>query len=47
MERSGPEIGVDTCGYGPPAARDPAALAEDIADGKVSAEAARALYGAG
>jgi N-methylhydantoinase B len=33
-------------GYGPPAARDPAALAKDLADGKVGAEAARRLYGA-
>lgn len=33
-------------GYGDPARRDPAALAEDVADGKVSAEAARGLYGA-
>ncbi len=32
-------------GFGPPAERDPAALAEDRADGKVSPEAARRCYG--
>ena len=32
-------------GCGPPAARDPAALAEDLADGEVGAEAARHLHG--
>jgi 5-oxoprolinase (ATP-hydrolysing) len=32
-------------GYGPPAERDPAALARDIALGLVSPEAARTLYG--
>jgi N-methylhydantoinase B len=33
-------------GYGPPAQRDRAALAEDLADGYVSAEAAQTDYGA-
>jgi N-methylhydantoinase B len=32
-------------GYGPPAARDPAALAEDLADGYVTPEAVRRDYG--
>jgi N-methylhydantoinase B len=32
-------------GYGPPADRDPAAIAEDIADGYVTPEAARTIYG--
>lgn len=32
-------------GYGPPAARDPALLREDLADGYVTAEAARRDYG--
>jgi N-methylhydantoinase B len=32
-------------GYGPPAERDPAAVLEDVADGFVSVEAARRLYG--
>ena len=34
-------------GYGPPAERDPAALAEDLRDGYVSAAAARRDYGFG
>jgi N-methylhydantoinase B len=34
-------------GYGPPAGRDPDALAEDLRDGYVSAAAARRDYGAG
>jgi N-methylhydantoinase B len=33
-------------GYGPPAARDPKAVARDIAEGTIAAEAARATYGA-
>jgi N-methylhydantoinase B len=33
-------------GYGPPSARDPALLREDLADGYVTAEAARRDYGA-
>ena len=33
-------------GYGPPAARDRAALSEDLLDGYVSATAARRIYGA-
>ncbi|MGH7042168.1 MAG: hypothetical protein ACREFY_08555, partial [Acetobacteraceae bacterium] len=32
-------------GYGPPAARDPALLAQDIADGYVTESAARQAYG--
>jgi len=32
-------------GWGDPRERDPAAIAEDVADGKVSIEAARAAYG--
>jgi N-methylhydantoinase B len=32
-------------GWGDPAERDPAAVAEDVADGKVTKAAARALYG--
>jgi N-methylhydantoinase B len=32
-------------GYGPPRERDPAAVARDVADGLVSAEAARERYG--
>jgi N-methylhydantoinase B len=32
-------------GMGPPAERDPAAVARDVRDGLVSAENARALYG--
>ena len=32
-------------GWGDPAERDPAAIAEDVADGKVTAEAAREDYG--
>ena len=32
-------------GYGPPAERDPKAIAEDIADGYVTAQAARDTYG--
>jgi N-methylhydantoinase B len=32
-------------GYGPPTARDPALVLHDVLDGKVSAEAARAVYG--
>ena len=31
-------------GYGPPEARDPALLADDLADGYVSPEAARRIY---
>ncbi len=34
-------------GYGPPAQRDPGALAEDLRDGYVSAAAARQEYGSG
>jgi N-methylhydantoinase B len=34
-------------GYGPPAQRDPGALAEDLRDGYVSAAAARREYGSG
>ena len=34
-------------GYGPPSARDPALLADDIADGYVSPEAARRDYRGG
>jgi N-methylhydantoinase B len=34
------------CGYGPPAARDPKAVARDVAEGTIGAEAARATYGA-
>ena len=34
-------------GYGPPAARDPQALSEDVLDGYVTAAAARREYGAG
>ncbi len=34
-------------GYGPPAERDPASLAEDLQDGKVTTGAARDAYGAG
>ncbi len=33
-------------GYGPPAERDPAALGRDLLDGYVTADAARAAYGA-
>jgi N-methylhydantoinase B len=33
-------------GYGPPAERDPMAVQEDLLDGYVSAEQARAVYGA-
>ncbi len=33
-------------GYGPPAARDPAAVARDIAERRIDAETARSLYGA-
>ena len=33
-------------GYGDPRERDPARIAEDVANGLVSAESARALYGA-
>lgn len=33
-------------GYGPPAARDPDAVLADVLDGKISATAARATYGA-
>jgi N-methylhydantoinase B len=32
-------------GYGDPRERDPQAVAEDVRDGKVSAEAAREHYG--
>jgi N-methylhydantoinase B len=32
-------------GYGPPAERAPAAVARDVADGKLSPEAARRLFG--
>jgi N-methylhydantoinase B len=32
-------------GYGPPTARDPTLVLHDVRDGKVSAEAARAVYG--
>jgi N-methylhydantoinase B len=32
-------------GYGPPAAREPAAVLADVVDGYISAEEARALYG--
>jgi N-methylhydantoinase B len=32
-------------GYGPPSARDPALLGEDLADGYVTAEGARRDYG--
>jgi N-methylhydantoinase B/oxoprolinase/acetone carboxylase alpha subunit len=32
-------------GYGPPGGRNPAALVEDLADGYVTAEAARLHYG--
>jgi hypothetical protein len=32
-------------GYGDPKARDPALMARDVAEGKVSARAARELYG--
>ena len=34
-------------GWGPPASRDPAKIAADVANGVVSAEAARVSYGAG
>jgi len=34
-------------GYGPPAARDPAALAEDLRDGYITPEAAARCYGSG
>lgn len=34
-------------GYGPPAERERAAVARDVADGKVSMEAAERIYGAG
>jgi 5-oxoprolinase (ATP-hydrolysing)/N-methylhydantoinase B len=33
-------------GYGNPAERDPAAVAEDVAEGYVSREAAKEIYGA-
>ena len=33
-------------GYGDPVKRDPAMVARDLRDGLISAEAARALYGA-
>jgi N-methylhydantoinase B len=33
-------------GYGPPASRDPKAVARDIAEGAIGADAARAAYGA-
>jgi N-methylhydantoinase B len=32
-------------GYGPPAERDPAAVRADVAEGKISAQAARTIYG--
>jgi N-methylhydantoinase B len=32
-------------GYGPPSERDPAAIGDDIADGVLSRERARELYG--
>jgi N-methylhydantoinase B len=32
-------------GWGDPRLRDPAAVAEDVADGKVTPEAAKELYG--
>jgi N-methylhydantoinase B len=34
-------------GFGPPSERDPALLADDVADGYVSPEAARRDYGSG
>jgi N-methylhydantoinase B len=34
-------------GYGDPLERDPAAVAKDVAEGTVSREAARDLYGVG
>jgi len=33
-------------GFGPPAGRDPQALAADVEEGYVSADAARRVYGA-
>lgn len=47
--RKGDRLVVETAGgggYGPAAARDPARIAADIADGKVGREAARLAYGA-
>jgi N-methylhydantoinase B len=32
-------------GYGPPAARDPAAVRDDVKNGYVDAQTARAVYG--
>ncbi len=46
--RRGDRVVVQTAGgggFGAPEKRDPAALARDLADGKVSPEAAAALYG--
>lgn len=46
---AGEAVRVETLGgggFGPPAERDPAALARDLADGKVSREAAERDYGA-
>lgn len=46
--RAGDRLIINTAGgggFGPPAARDPAAVARDVADGKVTPERARAVYG--
>jgi len=47
--RAGDRLTVETAGgggYGKPERRDPARVRGDVADGKVSAEAARTVYGA-
>jgi N-methylhydantoinase B len=46
--RAGDTISYRTCGgggYGPPAERDPALVARDVREGKVSEARAREVYG--
>jgi N-methylhydantoinase B len=46
--RAGDRLVVETAGgggYGPPGERDRERVAEDLRNGKISAEAARSIYG--